>query len=126
VQFFNHSLDLLRQGVVSALSEHPGLDAAALCSHLSAKGFSNLDDAVGSASFLYAFARAEATLDQARRGWSDVWGQTYCDHIRSERQEATQSLVRDLNTDNWSRVRALQDAEAGAAEFDDDDPDLEY
>ena len=125
VQFTLQSLDLLRQAVVSALSEHPGLDAAALGSHLTAKGFSNLDDAVGSASFLYAFARAEATLDQARRGWSDVWGQTYCDHIRSERQEATQSLVRDLNTDNWSRVKALQEAEAGAAEFD-DDPDLEY
>jgi DNA primase len=125
VQFTLQSLDLLRQAVVSALSEHPGLDAAALGSHLSAKGFSNLDDAVGTASFLYAFARAEATLDQARRGWSDVWGQTYCDHIRSERQEATQSLVRDLNTDNWSRVKALQEAEAGAAEFD-DDPDLEY
>jgi DNA primase len=30
-----------------------------------------------------------------------------------------------LNTDNWSRVKALQEAEAGAAEFD-DDPDLEY
>ena len=125
VQFTLQSLDLLRQAVVSALSEHPGLDAAALGSHLTAKGFSNLDDAVGSASFLYAFARAEATLDQARRGWSDVWGQTYCDHIRSERQEATQSLARDLNTDNWSRVKALQEAEAGAAEFD-DDPDLEY
>jgi len=85
---------------------------------------SNLDESVGSASFLYAFARAEATLDQARRGWYDVWGQTYCDHIRSERQEATQSLVRDLNTDNWSRVQALQEAEAGAADLD--DPDLEY
>jgi DNA primase len=125
VQFLAQPLDLLRQAVVSVLVEHPGLDAAALGSHLTSKGFSNLEDAVGAASFLYAFARAEATLDQARRGWADVWGQTYCDHIRSERQEATQSLARDLNMDNWSRLKALQEAEAGAAEFD-DDPDLEY
>jgi DNA primase len=125
VQFLAQPLDLLRQAVVSVLVEHPGLDAAALGSHLTSKGFSDLEDAVGAASFLYAFARAEATLDQARRGWADVWGQTYCDHIRSERQEATQSLARDLNMDNWSRLKALQEAEAGAAEFD-DDPDLEY
>ena len=125
VQFLAQPLDLLRQAVVSVLVEHPGLDAAALGSHLTSKGFSNLEDVVGAASFLYAFARAEATLDQARRGWADVWGQTYCDHIRSERQEATQSLARDLNMDNWSRLKALQEAEAGAAEFD-DDPDLEY
>jgi DNA primase len=125
VQFLAQPLDLLRQAVVSVLVEHPGLDAAALGSHLTSKGFSDLEDAVGAASFLYAFARADATLDQARRGWADVWGQTYCDHIRSERQEATQSLARDLNMDNWSRLKALQEAEAGAAEFD-DDPDLEY
>lgn len=125
VQFLAQPLDLLRQAVVSVLVEHPGLDAAALGSHLTSKGFSNLEDVVGAASFLYAFARAEATLNQARRGWADVWGQTYCDHIRSERQEATQSLARDLNMDNWSRLKALQEAEAGAAEFD-DDPDLEY
>jgi len=125
VQFADQNLDLLRQAVVSVLVEHPGLDAATLGSHLTSKGFSDLENAVGAASFLYAFARAEATLDQARRGWADVWGQTYCDHIRSERLEATQSLARDLNMDNLSRLKAIQEAEAGAAEFD-DDPDLEY
>ncbi|EWY38875.1 DNA primase [Skermanella stibiiresistens SB22] len=124
VEFSLASLDVLRQAVVSTLSEHPGLDAAGLGSHLTGKGFSDLADAIGPASFLYAFARPDATLEHARRGWYDVWGQTYTDHIKSERREATQSFARDMNADNWSRVRALLEAEAGAAEFD--DPDLEY
>ncbi|WP_158045145.1 DNA primase [Skermanella pratensis] len=124
VEFSLQALDLLRQAVVSVLSENPGLDAAGLGSHLTDMGFSDLEDAIGPASFLYAFARPDATPEQARRGWYDVWGQTYTDHIKSERREATQSFARDMNADNWSRVRALLEAEAGAAEFE--DPDLEY
>jgi DNA primase len=124
--FSVESLETLRQAVVFALSQNPGLDAAGLGSHLCEIGFSGFEDLIGSAVYVHApFARPDSTLEEARLGWRDVGGQAHIRHVRAELLEAAQALARETSVDNLARLRALQrEAEAGAEEIDNADLDL--
>ena len=100
----------LWRAVVSALTHDSMLDAQALYSHLCDLGFSrSLDELLGAAVDDHAqFARPQATLEEARRGWDHVWGIALDEHLESELEEAKQALARDTSEANWLRLQSVK------------------
>lgn len=67
--------EALRQDVLLYLSENPGLDAEALRSHLTDKGYARtlavlMDEGL---YFHAGWARPDKPMDEVRQGWRDVW-----------------------------------------------------
>jgi DNA primase len=115
----------LWRAVVSVLSRNSGLDARALCVHLCDLGFSRvLDELLGAGAYGHAkFARPEASPEEVRDGWGNVWSYAREGQLEAELDEATQAFARDPTEANWTRLQALT-REVEAARTGGEDPDL--
>lgn len=112
--FPHGSLEELRQAVISTLSADSGgdsgLDAAAVESHLSSAGFDTiLASLLSESTYDHGrFARPEASLEEARRGWWPTWGHLHHKRVVAELREAEEALARAYSDETFARVLALQ------------------
>ncbi|WP_207461960.1 DNA primase [Azospirillum sp. SYSU D00513] len=116
-----------RQGAVNAPREDSGLDAVALCRHLSSAGF---DTIVGSllseSTYVHgSFARPDASREEAREGWWQTWQHLHHRQVMAELREAEAALARDNSEANFARVLALRQEviKSGTGMTDEDDLD---
>ncbi len=107
-------LEQLRQAVIhafsSGLDRDSGLDAAVIESHLSSAGFDTiLTSLLSESTYDHGrFARPEASLEEARRGWWPTWGHLHHRQVAAELEEAKGALARDYSDETLARVLALQ------------------
>lgn len=107
-------MEKLRWAVQECLSDDrnrdSGLDAAALCRHLSSAGQEELVSALLSESTYVhaAFARPDASTDEARKGWWPTWQHLLHRRMLDDLREAKAALTRDNSEANLARVVALQ------------------
>ncbi|HYD31701.1 MAG TPA: DNA primase [Azospirillaceae bacterium] len=129
LHFIHPTLEELRQAVVESLSRDSGLDAPALCSHLSVHGFSSMLEDLLSADLyrLATFARPDAPLEKAREGWHDaLTQQVHRRHVRAELEEAKTVLRSDATDENFARMdglrREIVKIHSGGSDDSGDDP----
>ena len=107
-------LEDVRQAVIGALSADSGgdsgLDAAAVESHLSSAGFDTiLASLLSESTYDHGrFARPDASIEEARRGWWPTWGHLHHKRIAAELREAEEALAREYSDEAYARLLALQ------------------
>ncbi|MBP2297993.1 DNA primase [Azospirillum picis] len=112
--FSDPELEKLRWTVIECLSDEANgdstLDAAALCRHLSSAGHDTMVGALLSEStYIHAaFARPDASPDDARKGWWPAWRHLHHERVLDDLREAKTALTRDNSEANFARVVALQ------------------
>jgi DNA primase len=112
----------LRRSVFSRLAEEP-LDAIALGVHLKASGLGPLmDDLTGPRTIEHAkFVRRDATPDEVRAGWQDVWLRVYRRDL--DRELAARRADPDRGDDQALErisILGIKRVEAGIAAGDDE------
>lgn len=129
VPFADGPLEDMRKVLLACFADEAlvdsGLDAAALCRHLSSAGYEPILSNLLSRAVLdhAAFARADASIEDARKGWWLTWRHLHGKHLRAELREAELALVKDTSDTNLARVESLRRevVEAGLGGDDDDD-----
>lgn len=129
--FVDPALDDVRCAVIKLLAEYTesdsGLDATALCRHLSSAGFDTIvGTLLGESTYVHAgFARPDASALEAKRGWWPTWRHLNHDRMLADLQEAKVAFDRDNSEANFARVVALQQEviRSGMGMTDDEDLD---
>ncbi len=119
--FVEADLDRLRQVLLQAVADTPGLDAAALIRHLKEGGFAGLlEELWQDANVRASFARADAPLAVAREGWRQTYLRLLLPALRAEFREAEHAFAEAMTEDGQSRFNAARErlvaAEAEAAQ----------
>ncbi|AWK85342.1 DNA primase [Azospirillum thermophilum] len=131
VPFGDPELEKLRCAVIEWLSgdqnRDSGLDAAALCRHLSSAGHEAVvGTLLSEATYVHAgFARPDASREEARKGWWPAWQHLHHRQVMADLREAEAALARDNSEANFARVVALQQEviKSGMGMTDDSDFD---
>jgi DNA primase len=112
LQFDDPFLDKLRQDILENVLSEPGLDAAALKRHLNGLGYSeDCDGLLGSATLGHAaFARPEASMEQARAGVRELLARMGKHHLEEQLADAQQAVAAEFNETNWNRLASLRAA----------------
>lgn len=101
-------LDRLRQAIVEAFSEQPDLDSEALKRHLETRGFSEDLARLLRPDFytsVGAFARPEASSEQALEGWQEVHQRFQRQAEEAELREAERAMTDNLTEEAWQRFK---------------------
>ncbi len=106
------ALDRLRQQILEHFGSRRALDVADLKDNLTDSALSHaIDQLTGlEAAKLAPFARAEASLEEARKGWIGVYGMHRLPRSRADMQAAEEAFVNDPTDENQARFLALQAA----------------
>ena len=110
LEFQASDLDRLRCAILEDAGLGGGLDLARLKQHFSGNALSNLlDELTGpKASTLEPFARPDAPLDEARKGWAFVLGLHRLSEVEAEIREAEAALEAEWTDAAWRRLQAAQ------------------
>ncbi|WP_448190006.1 DNA primase [Azospirillum sp. sgz301742] len=106
-------LEELRQAAIGVLSadsgSDSGLDAAAVESHLSSAGFDTiLASLLSESTYDHGrFARPDASLEEARRGWWPTWGHLHHERVAAELRDVRETLEREYSDETYARMLAL-------------------
>jgi DNA primase len=115
-------LDTLRREILKTW--HSGLDSKGLESHLRQTGQADMVDHVLARNVyvLAPFARPEASREDARRGWVDVWRQFCRRRQAMELSAAGRELAETMTGESWARLDALRrligEAEGDGTDWD--------
>jgi DNA primase len=120
---FPGPLDKLRQALLNLSARIPDLDSVELKRQLNSLGLGDaLAHLTGAAVIGHAsFARAEASLDAARRGWSEAVRRYRDLEERGEIELAARRLAEDMNEQQWDAFRrriAAREEEAASRDAD--------
>ena len=110
-EFSDLNLDRLRNEIISIAALSVALDREALVHHLSGTKLARIaaDLPRGKAMRIDAFARPEASLSEAERGWVHLLGrQRSTNGLRKELREAEQALAREGTDENLARLVAIK------------------
>src|SRR5215472_17694111 len=115
-------LDKLRREIINVSVLRPGLDAAALRVHLCQNGFDRAVDGLLSPQIYVhgAFARPDADLDTARRGWLHVRRGFERRQRAADIDRAAEGLAAEMTEAKLAQLAALQEQRAE----DENDPGL--
>jgi DNA primase len=119
---FSGPLDKLRGALLNLSARTPDLDSGELKRQLSSLGLGDaLAHLVGGAVTGHAsFARAEAPLDAARRGWTEAVRRYRDLEERGEIELAGRRLAEDMSEQQWDafrrRIEALEETASGDAD----------
>jgi DNA primase len=80
--------------------------------HLSEHGFSDIIDRLSGRDVIVhaGFARADATLDEAERGWYDTLRSYQQAKLSAELREASAKLGENMTDEAWERFKAAKKA----------------
>lgn len=112
-------LDKLRGGVLMVLGRQPALDSEGLVDQLRSSGFGEeLDSLLNSDVFAHArFARPDADLDTARRGWENAYDMNRRKDLKADGSRIVERIAADPTEEACEILRAFkQDRQT----FDDD------
>ncbi|MBN4016207.1 DNA primase [Rhodospirillaceae bacterium AH-315-P19] len=101
-------LDRLRQAIVLAFSEDPGLDTERLTRHLEAGGFSDALAPLLRADFYAsagAFVRPQAPAEQVFAGWTEALRRLHKTTEEAELRDAERALADNLTEETWRRLK---------------------
>jgi DNA primase len=118
-------LDKLRREILNVSAVRPDLDAASLRLHLSQTGFGRTVDGLLSPQvYIHAgFARPDAELAEARRGWAAACGELYRRlHLSAEIDRAERGLADDMTEASWAQFNALREHREEPEDHPDDFP----
>ena len=92
-QFEGVKLDKIRQEVLKALADKPGLETGALIAHLNQCGYtSGLQRILSAETYNHSkFARPEASIEEALDGWSHLYRLLQSRDLDKEIEEATRA-----------------------------------
>ena len=112
LQFDDPFLDKLRQDILQNVLSDSELDAAALRHHLHGLGYSDdCDGLLGPATLGHAaFARPEASLEQARAGVRELLARMGKHQLEEQLADAQQAVATEFNEANWNRLASLRAA----------------
>jgi DNA primase len=110
LDFSGPDLDRLRRAILDQHAIHPGLDSAGLKHHLSEVGQSGLvERLVGpNVRYLEPFARPDASLAEAERGWQHILARHRRAGAAQEIRDAGEALARDWTEESLQRLRHLK------------------
>ena len=112
LEFGDPFLDKLRQDILDKAFSQPGLDAAALRTHLTEFGYSEDCDGILAPETLRhaAFARAGASLEDAHAGVCELLARIRRHHLEKELSDAEEAFNAVGSEVNWQRVLALAES----------------
>ena len=107
--FEDPHIDRLRQDILEKAFSEPDLDAAALRNHLRSLGYDEECGGMLGAETLRhaAFARAGASLSDARAGLSELLTRVRKHHLEHQLRDARETFRNAGSELNWNRVSAL-------------------
>ena len=129
IRLSSAGMDRLRSEALNWLEEQSDsnlcLDSQALQRHLSTvgQGEALAELLINTIYVLASFARPDSSLEDARRGWQDIWDQYRREQIHAELRQAGRTLARDQKEENLARVDALREASIALGTKTDDDSD---
>jgi DNA primase len=112
LQFDDPFLDKLRQDILEVVLSESELDEISLRHHLHGLGYSeDCDGLLGPATLGHAaFARPEASLEQARAGVCELLARMGKHKLEEQLADAQQAVVAEFNETNWNRLASLRAA----------------
>ena len=112
LQFDDPFLDKLRQDILEVVLSESDLDEISLRHHLHGLGYSeDCDGLLGPATLGHvAFARPEASLEQARAGVCELLARMGKHKLEEQLADAQQAVVAEFNETNWNRLASLRAA----------------
>ena len=111
LEFSVRDLDILRQQVLKTLAQEDKIDSLSLVNELIDHRQGKLLSTVLSDDvYIHAgFARAEKTLDEARKGWLDTYRLYNEEHLQLQIKLTEQALLDNPSSEVMDRLRALKE-----------------
>ena len=110
IAFLALELDKIRQEVLKILATKSGLETEALINHLNECGYLvETRYLLSTEVFGHAyFARPEASLNEAKAGWEETFGQIKGKDLIAEIKEAERDVSENPSDETWRRFLALK------------------
>jgi len=120
-------LDSLRQTALMHIAQNPALDFAAFRAHLANLGFAEeLENLLNSEIYLHArFARAEASLEEAKTGWDHTFVLTQRADLEADLKRAEEEMTANPSDETFAAYTALHALVHPAGDEDGDEPGLD-